>query len=423
MLSTYCILNIFTMIINLITFASRLQSKASIRNSHEIILAELEKYFKLNFIERSEISKLTANDFSLIFIATGGVEQMVVQYFELLPKPIVILADGMQNSLASALEISSWLHTRGLKCEILHGERQEIVKRIFALYNNFKAQRKLWGARIGVVGMPSGWLIASNVDYLLVKHRWGINYIDLPLEQVYDYYHQIKDDEVGEDSASLALRALACREASPEDMIKAVRLYKALLWIVQEKHLDALTLGCFKLFELTGTTGCLALSMLNDNGIVAGCEGDHQAVFTMLAAKILTGQESFMGNLSMINIRLNDVVLSHCTVGLNLIDRFILRNHFETEQGIGIQGLFSTGEVTIVKCGGECLDEYYLATGVLTENTNYLHLCRTQARIHLNTPVSYFFHNPLGNHHILLRGNHEMLLDEFFQSNACIRRK
>ena len=60
-------------------------------------------------------------------------ERLVIQHFEALPRPAIILADGMQNSLAAALEISSWLRSRGMKSEILHGELSEIIKRIFVL--------------------------------------------------------------------------------------------------------------------------------------------------------------------------------------------------------------------------------------------------------------------------------------------------
>ena len=409
------------MVINLITFASLLHKQASVRSSHEIILTELEKYFTVNFIDYQDINKLAPDDFSILFTATGGFERFVIQHFEALPRPAIILADGMQNSLAAALEISSWLRGRGMKSEILHGELSEIIKRIFVLHSNFMAQRSLFGMRIGVIGTPSSWLIASNVDYLLAKRRWGVEYTDVSLDRIYEYYNQITDDEVGEACARLAGKALACREASPEDMIKAMRLYRSIRKVVDEDRLSALTLSCFRLIEQTGTTGCLALSMLNDEGIIAGCEGDLQSVFTMLAAKVLTGKSTFMANPSMINARTNEIILAHCTIGVAQTEQFIIRNHFETESGIGIQGILPTGDVTIVKCGGECLDEYYLGTGTLTENTNYINMCRTQVRIKMNTSAEYFLRNPLGNHHIMLHGNYEQVIDEFLQSNGCKR--
>ena len=409
------------MVINLITFSSILHKHASVRSSHEVILTELEKYFTVNFVNYPDIDKLAPDDFCILFIATGGVERLVIQHFESLPRPAILLADGMQNSLAAALEISSWLRGRGMKCEILHGELTEIIRRILVLHNNFKAQRSLVGMRIGAIGPSSSWLIASNVDYLLAKRRWGVEYIDIPLERIYDHYEQITEDEVGEISASLAEKALACREATPEDLIKAMRLYRAIKIVVEEEKLSAITLSCFRLIGQTGTTGCLALALLNDEGIIAGCEGDLQSIFSMLVAKALTGKSTFMANPSMINTRTNELILAHCTIGLTQTEKFIIRNHFETESGIGIQGILPTGDVTIVKCGGECLDEYYLSTGTLTENTNYINMCRTQVRIKLNTPADYFLKNPLGNHHIMLHGNYEITLDEFLQTNGCKR--
>ena len=187
----------------------------------------------------------------------------------------------------------------------------------------------------------------------------------------------------------------------------------------QEENLEALTLSCFKLIEQIDTTGCVALSLLNDDGIIAGCEGDLQSVFTLLAVKALTGKDGFMANPSMINSRTNELILAHCTIGLKQTERYIIRNHFETEKGIAIQGLLPTGDVTIIKCGGECLDEYYLAEGYMTENTNLSTSCRTQLKIKLNKPVSYFLTNPLGNHHILLQGSHADEIQEFMQQNRC----
>ena len=98
-----------------------------------------------------------------------------------------------------------------MKSEILHGELPEIIKRIFVLHSNFKAQQALFGSRIGVIGSPSSWLVASNVDYLLSKRRWGIEYTDISLERVYEYYNQVTDDEVGEACAAFAGKALAAK--------------------------------------------------------------------------------------------------------------------------------------------------------------------------------------------------------------------
>lgn len=409
------------MIINLITYASLLHKQSAVRSSHEALLSELEKYFTVKIIDHKEIEQLTNDDFKIIFIATGGTERLVIQDFEHLPRPAVILADGMQNSLAAALEVSSWLRGRGMKSEILHGEHTSIAQRIRVLYTNFQAQRSIVGSRVGVIGTPSSWLVASGVDYLMAKRRWGVDFIDIPLEQVYNYYDQIENNQVEALCHAFSSQALATREVSHEDLLKAMRLYLAIRRICGEEKLGAISLSCFRLLDRTTTTGCLALSLLNDEGIIAGCEGDLQTLFTMLAAKAMTGKVGFMANPSMVIPQTNELVLAHCTVGVSLTERYIIRNHFESNSGVGIQGILPTGDVTILRCGGECLDEYYLTSGTLMENTNYINMCRTQVRVKLDSSTNYFLKNPLGNHHVIIQGNYEEGVQEFFQANACKR--
>ena len=235
---------------------------------HEVLLSELENYFTINIVDYKNIDKLTDDDFKLLFIASGGVERLVVQHFESLSHPVALLTDGLQNSLAASLEISAWFRSKGMRCEILHGELKVIVERIHLLYNNFKAKLALKGQRIGVIGAPSSWLIASGVDYLLAKRRWGIDFIEVPLEKVYDEYATISDKEVDAACAAFESQAMACREVDVKEIYKAMRLYRAIKRICADEKLNALSISCFNLIEQTKTTGCLALSLLNDDGIL-----------------------------------------------------------------------------------------------------------------------------------------------------------
>ena len=59
---------------------------------------------------------------------------------------------------------------------------------------------------------------------MLAKRRWGIEYVDIPLERIYEQFKHITDDQVGASCAAVASQALACREGTPEDLIKSMRL-------------------------------------------------------------------------------------------------------------------------------------------------------------------------------------------------------
>ncbi len=409
------------MTIHLITFASLLHDKATVESAHRQTLSGLRKKFTVNLVDYREIGQIPVDEFRIVFIATGGVEGLVTANFESLPRPTVMLADGMQNSLAAALEISAWLRKRDMKPEILHGEMEEILQRITELYTNFEARKVLREKKIGVLGTPSSWLVASNVDYLLAKRRWGVEFTDIRLAEVYDRFNKVTEEEIGAIAAQFALNAADRKEASAEDLLNSMRLYKALREVCETHELDAFTITCFKLIEKIATTGCVPLALLNNDGIMAGCEGDLQSVFTLLAVKAVTGQTGFMANPSLVNTRTNEILLAHCTIATDITERYIIRNHFESNSGVAIQGILPTGEVTVVKCSGECLDEFYTASGTLTANTDNVNCCRTQVKLTMDSPVDYFLRNPLGNHHIVVRGNHEKALHDFFIANGCKR--
>lgn len=77
------------MTIHLISFASILHKQVSLRSSHEAILSEIEKYYTVKLVDYQDMDKLSSDDFKIIFIATGGVERLVIQQFENLPRPAI----------------------------------------------------------------------------------------------------------------------------------------------------------------------------------------------------------------------------------------------------------------------------------------------------------------------------------------------
>ena len=98
-----------------------------------------------------------------------------------------------------------------------------------------------------------------------------------------------------------------------------MRLYKAVKKVCEEEHLDAITLACFAILQDLGITGCLTLSLLNDEGIPAGCAGDLQSIMSLLMFRELIGQPGFMANPTYVNSRQNEILLSHCCISFTMI--------------------------------------------------------------------------------------------------------
>ena len=93
----------------LITFQSGLNKMESVYDCHKDLFVEIEKYFTLHLIHYKEVETIPEDAYKMAFIASGGVEKTVTQHFDLLPYPITLLTDGLQNSLAASLEIATWM--------------------------------------------------------------------------------------------------------------------------------------------------------------------------------------------------------------------------------------------------------------------------------------------------------------------------
>lgn len=403
----------------LIVFTADTYKKEQIYTIHKELFVALEQHFTLHLVNYVDADTIPSNAYKMAFIASGGVEEHVTQNFSIFPYPITLLTDGINNSLAASLEIAASIRSKDMRVNIIHGTPQEMTQKVLRHHQAFAAKRALKGKRIGVVGTPAPWLIASHVDYFLASQRWGVNYIDIPIEEIYKRFYSIADNEIGEQATLFSSNAKACQDTTPEELLRAMRLYKAIKLLREEMHLDAITLSCNSILSQLNTTGCVAAALLNDEGIPTSCEGDLQAIMTMLMAQVVTGKTSFMGNISFINSQSNEITLAHCSIPIQMTDEYILRNHSGLNKCISIQGIMHEGNITLFKCGGECLDKYYVSEGYLTDNTNLITACRTQLRIKLAKPINYFLTNPLGNHHILLQGNHAADLQEFMRQNRC----
>jgi L-fucose isomerase-like protein len=402
--------------LNLITFASSLASRESIFTDHHELLDAISAKFEVKYIFPEELGGKSHDGATMVLVGSGGVEEMVKANIDQLPPYVVLIADGLKNSLAASLEILSWMRLNGRHGRVLHGPTAFIMQGIEDYAAAHDAVSKLNGKRVGVIGKPSGWLIASNVDYAAMHERWGIEMVDVPLDEVVKGYEATGADEVQDLADEFINKAVGILEPSRDEVVKAMRLYRSVKGIVERYRLDAFTLNCFDLISTTHTTGCVALALLNQEGIPAGCEGDEQTLLTMLAVQAATGEMTFMANPSKIlDNAAHEIVLAHCTIAPAMTDRYIVRNHYESLSGVAVEGIFDPMDMTVVKCGGKSMERYFISRARLLQCTTNPNMCRTQLHLRLDEPLDYFLERSIGNHHVIVRGDHADKLSVVFK--------
>ena len=398
--------------LNLITFASSLATRESIFTDHHELLDAIAEKYDVRYIFPEELDGTMPEGATMVLVGSGGVEEMVKANIDRLPPYIVLIADGLKNSLAASLEILSWMRLNNRHGRVLHGPTGFIMHGIDDYAIAHDAISKLQGKRVGVIGKPSGWLIASNVDYPTMHDRWGIELVDVPLDEVVKGYEAITDDEVQDITDDFITKAVGIKEPSRDEVVKAMRLYSSVKGIVERYRLDAFTLNCFDLIPTTHTTGCVALALLNQEGIPAGCEGDEQTLLTMLAVQAATGEMTFMANPSKIlDNAAHEMIFAHCTIAPAMTDRYIVRDHYESLSGVAVEGIFDPMDMTVVKCGGRGMERFFISKAQLLECTTNPNMCRTQLHLRLDEPLDYFLERSIGNHHVIVRGDHKQRLE------------
>ena len=389
------------------TITSGLHNEESVARLSDEFLAGVFPEGNYEF-KGADFSDFGTHDLDLIYVRTGGAEGI---FKGLLPEMLArgieryyLLTSGKSNSLAASLEILSYLRQQGLKGEVLHGGSAYLQERVHTLETVALARKKLQGTRIGVIGQPSDWLIASHADPMAVMDKLGAKLVEVPMEELLQEIEKASADPAPEEEPM----APNVRESYPG----ATKIYHALEALVKKYELSAFTLRCFDLLTSVGNTGCLALASFNADGIPASCEGDVPALLSMMIAQALMGCTGFQANPSRIDVETGQMLFAHCTVPFNMVENWQYDSHFESGIGVGIHGNLPEGPVTVFKVSGK-LDRHFAAEGELLRNQYEDNLCRTQVVLQLSPEdARYFLTDSIGNHHIILPGHCKALLEE-----------
>lgn len=400
-----------------IALASPIHNEKMVSDVIEKILSNLLEDIVLQdkgLITSKEVVPYRLNECDIIIslVVTGGSEELIIET-GMIGKPVLFLAHPTMNSLPALIEakplaerVNDRIWSIYVSDKSLHEESKHIAK----IIKGIELALALKNLKLGLIGGISPWLVYSRTDPFLVKKKLGINIVNISLDEVYRLYAETSYNDVLELLEKIAGKAERV-EVSKSRLIDALKLYVSLRRIINEKKLDAITIKCFDIIMSINTTACLALSMLNSEGIVAGCEGDVPSALAMILLNKLSNKPVFMGNPS--KIEDNKLMIAHCTAPL-VTGSYILRSHFETGKGVGIAVKYPRGvPVTLLRFSPN-LDVMRIIKGRIEkgEPESSLH-CRTQITIALDTDASMLLERSIGNHYALVIGNYTMELKSF----------
>lgn len=157
-------------------------------------------------------------------------------------------------------------------------------------------KKQLHNRKYAVVGSRAPGFYLCMVDELRFRNEIGPKIEYLSLSTLIAAADKLSEQRV--QSKIQEIYSNVNVTVSQNQIEKTVRLFLALRDYVEVNRIDALTLKCWpELQSLYGCAGCAVLSMLNNEGITACCEGDVTGLCTMDMLSLLTGKAVFFADL------------------------------------------------------------------------------------------------------------------------------
>ena len=358
--------------------------------------------------------------FNIILIGSGGTENLFLKQLKEDDEPVVILSTSRNNSLPACLEIKTYLENHNKLCFLLSGNENHIANMIKHIALIITAYKTVKDNNLGVIGGASSWLISSPIEPKVIYQNYKINVVKIKMNELEKFIEETEGEML--DTKDIPHSNELINKYKDKEVIhQALVIYVALKKIVRKYDLKGLTIRCFDLLKKYKNTACLALALLNEEGITAGCEGDIFSLLTMHLVHALTGRSSFMANPSKFNYDDRSVLLAHCTVPLNMTSSYSLTTHFESGLGIGVKGELPEGRVTLCKIAPDyTMENCVCMPASIKDNPNFEGYCRTQITVSLDDDgLLDLLKASFGNHLVVSYGD---VYQDFYPFLSLLRR-
>ncbi len=236
-----------------------------------------------------------------------------------------------------------------------------------------KVLKSLKNSRVAQIGKLADGHINHMVNTREIYKNLGVDVIrDYEVEDVWNLSERIPSELVNKKVNEILSKCKVQRVAN-EKIVESVKMYLAIKKICSENNYSAVAFSCWpKLMPVKEMTGCLINSLLNSDGITAGCEADVLGTVSMLILKLLTDDVVAIMDLPKFDESDNSLLLWHCgsapfemanSRGV-ICEKHYFADYAESAKNCGpiTDLIFKESNVTIFRVVGEG-DYFYYVTG------------------------------------------------------------
>ncbi len=252
-------------------------------------------------------------DVICVLLATWSSDELILDLLEHCDVPMIVwgLPGIHTGSLCGAQQITCVLKELDKPHRFVYREDESALQDIMAYARAAALFRKLGMVRLGLVGYRAEGMTETAFDEFALKETIGPRVVHVDKGELRGMIGEIPDSKALKLWEDIKLKVGAVR-VKEEDGLRSAKAYFALKKIINENSLSGVTVKCA--YDFMGVV-CLAFSLLGDEGIVGGCEGDVNGLAAMLMLHELTGSPVHNTDLLSVYEENHSSVYSHCGSG------------------------------------------------------------------------------------------------------------
>ncbi len=334
---------------------------------------------------------------AFLALATGGTEHLALAALKALDGALAVVASiPLANSLSSLLELKPVLPggAAAVHLQSLDPRDPGALGAFESAVRGLWAARAVRGLRLGLIGEPSPWLVYSLPREDALK-RLGVELVRVGVDE---FVKLVEASEADEELGRRIVEGAITAELAPGAPGRSLRVLSAIRRLASERRLGAVSPACWWFYKRTGANACLAHAVLNDEGLVVGCEGDVPSTIAMALASYASGSPAFFANIA--DIRGEEVLVAHCTAPFSLGTRYRLMRHFITGGSVTSRVAFKPYKRwTLVRLSPDA-SKLRVAVGDLVDGDPGREM-QCESQLTLRVPgAERLLGESMGNHHI-----------------------
>jgi len=376
---------------------------------------EVQKYLKDNDLSHLEIwtesglpSFINPLEPIKILLLSGGTELQVKNIVRKAFSRIYIICVPINNALSAGAELNGYYFSN---TEInITTYTEETFK---LLFNVDGYKKEINNSKLLLIGNPHEWVLTS--EYISPPAPFKTKIMPITIKELLFTQEHIEAKEAHK-TAEYWLDQQDTIKLPSEEFYSAAVNYLAIKKLLLKYDAKMLSIRCGEL-QKKCSAQCLTMNRLNKEGIIAACEGDIEAAFSLKVIQLLTSKNRWMTNVSHIDFGDNLLYLTQCNVPVDLFSingKYLFNNAPDFDFIEEFLDVKQPQDVTVFRMGKD--SRYNVLEGTVNSDILGKHnFCRSAIQIQANSSLYEWFSSICGNHQIVVYGKYANQLKHFFQ--------